>query len=680
MKKLLFFILFIGLIQPAFAQTAKPIDLELQKLKDNLAAAQHDTARMMALVDIANYYKDVRLQFDSSLVYGLKAEQIANHYPSYFKTPVVFNTLGNIYYDISYNYLNTKLEKKYLDAGQYYKKCLDVARKVKNEEYVERAWYNSLNIIFNNSKYQYFKGSFEFINFIQKKAQLSSLDSLLLRFSYKRICDELDYEMESKKFNTYLALYKSFTPRIGKDYEKYCILNFEQQAVLGKKSDEQNILKQYATYQQAFKMTNYKDELYLYLVKYYFTIQDYNKSFRLSSNLFPQKQKYDKPRMYLTCLGFKYMLMGQSAYMLNRNKEAITYLQKAINFFNPVLKASGMENEKYTAVLYLSKAYKKAGNYKQALACTEQADVLYKQIHDVGRQALMAENDVQLEQIKQDKKVQEAQTQILLKEQETQLEKRQKYMFALFALVALLSTGWAFYNFRKTRRQNAIISQQATALQESNQVKDKIFALLGHDLRAPINRLVMRMNDSGSGQLPDIRHELKNMYDILNNVLYWASMQLKKITPVNRPTELKYLVSSVAEEYQFDLTDKNITFLNAIDKTIEVKTDENYLKIILRNLISNAIKFTNPNGFIKIDCSIKNSIAEIILKDTGIGVPPEKLKTIFNLPTPSIGTHQEKGTGLGLSLSLDIAKKLNGDIQIKSQEGRGTQVILSLRT
>ncbi|MBB3842259.1 signal transduction histidine kinase [Runella defluvii] len=669
--------LWIGQASLAIAQKPTPIDSELLKRKANLVAAKHDTTRMLALMDIANYYKNIRLQPDSGLVYALKAEQIANQYPNYAKTIKVFNTIGATYFLLRNNTVDITLKKKYPKlARQYFKKSLDLARKFKNEEYVIKSWYNIVENLRFFSKYPYFKSSFELIHYIQKKPQLTGLDSLVLRLTCKKVCYDLDYEMGSKQYNTYFALFKNFTPKKSNDYNELCILTFDQQVVLGKKSDEQHILKQYAAYQQVFKVLEHKDELNLSLVQYYFAIQDYKKSYQMCADFAPQK--YGNANTKFAFLGFKYMLMGKNSYMLNRNQETIRHLQKAITFFNIVLNEYGLENEKYTALIYLSKAYKKAGNYKQALSCNEQADVLYKQMHDVGKQALMAENDVQLEQIKQDKKVQAAQTQALLKEQEAQIEKRQKYVFALLALIAFISTGWAFYNFHKTRQQNAIISQQAAALEETNHLKDKIFALLSHDLRSPINRLIISLNHSIESQRSTIQSELKGVQDILNNVLYWASMQLKGSTPVYTAVPLRPLAESLMSEYEHNLNEKNITFLNAIDAQCELKTDENYLKIILRNLLTNAIKFTAENGFIQLDCQIKDKVAQIIVRDTGIGIAPDKLQQVFYYPTPNAGTKKEKGTGLGLGLSLDIAKKLGGDIQLKSQVGKGTQVMVCL--
>ncbi|MBK8723508.1 MAG: ATP-binding protein [Saprospiraceae bacterium] len=96
--------------------------------------------------------------------------------------------------------------------------------------------------------------------------------------------------------------------------------------------------------------------------------------------------------------------------------------------------------------------------------------------------------------------------------------------------------------------------------------------------------------------------------------------------------------------------------MNRVDRNFNLQSDEIYLKIILRNIISNAIKFTKENGYILVDSKVENEIVQIIIRDTGIGISSEKINKIFKLFESSTGTKKEKGSGLGLSLSLDIAK------------------------
>ena len=680
--------LLMGQAFSSFAQKPQAQDPELQKLKAKLAAANHDTTRMMVYVDISFYFRDIAvlqdvpLLLDSAWAYSLKAKAVAEKHPEYSLVSEVWNNLGVVCKDFYFRSDNQSEQKYYFEkAEKYFKKSKDAAMKLENKKYLINPSFNLMELYNHSSKkYNFFKASFEIVDYIQSKKQWNKFDSIALRNIYTNLCFYLSYNINSEKYINYLKLSKKYTFKESLEYDEVSILIFEQHARLWKKHDEQKFLKEYEIYKKSIKTIYYNDQLDLYLAQYYFTINEYEKSFRLLAGFYPRNHYniLQSNKIRLAYLGMKYMLMGQSVYMLNRNQESIRYLRKAIANFNAVTNQIRLENEKYTALLYLGKAYKKAEKYQQALACNEQADTLYRQMHDVAIEALMAENDVHLEQIKQEKKVQEARTQTLLKEQEIEIQKKQKYAFLAISILALFSAAWAVYSFIETRKQNKIISQQAAALAESNHVKDRIFALLSHDLRSPINRLVMNLNQSIEIQHTHIQAELKGVQDILNNVLYWASMQLKKAAPVPVSVPLQPLAEELMEEYRYALEEKGITFLNNIENDVEIKTDEGYLKIVLRNLISNAIKFTEVGGYIQIACRSVQGGLEILLKDTGVGISTDKLDSLFQLPLPSVGTNKEKGTGLGLSLSHDIVQKLGGSLNIQSKQGKGTQVVVAL--
>ncbi len=667
----------IGQAPSVYGQKLQPIDPDLQKLKANLAAAKHDTTRMEAYAEIVSYFID--LQLDSALVYIEKAEQLANKYPNCAESAKIWNGIGLAYKRMYINYPLSPLKNELIEKSiKTLLKSMEKAKQYNDEKYYVFGWFN-LNmayITFLPDKYKYFKSSLELINYIHKKDEWKSFDTLALGLSYKNICIEFDYDMKSKKFDEYLNKYKTLLNNIGDNREKISLLDLEQKARLWTKTDEQAFLAKYQSCKNSIKTNALKDETEHCLALYYLTIQDYAKSFRIMAPFSPNPNQHLYQKR--SSLGIKFMIMGQAAYMLEDNQMAILYLNKALYYITSEEQTASLRYEKYTTLNHLSKAYKKAGDYKKALAFNEQANELYKQMHDVDIQALMAENDVHLEEIKQEKKLNEARTQTLLRGQEVEIEKKQKNILIVISILTLLSTAWALYSFIKTRKQNQIISQQATALEESNLLKDKIFALLSHDLRSPINRLVLSLNQSIESQRTHIQVELKGVQDILNNVLYWASIQLKKATPVYTNIPLQPLADALIDEYQYALEEKNITFLNGIDKDCLLKTDEGYLKIVLRNLISNAIKFTPNSGYIQIDCNIKEKVAQIKLRDTGVGIAASKLSSLFQLPMPSVGTNQEKGTGLGLSLSLDIVKKLGGNLDIQSQEGKGTQVEVAL--
>lgn len=664
--------------------TSAQADTKLQNLRLKLANSQHDTLRMLVYTDIWIYFENDVKNIDSALVYAMKAEALAEKLPNFPKRVKIWNLLGILYRKIG----DSKGINDTIMPIKYYQRCIEDAKKFGNEELILKATYN-LNDSYNSAgkHYLFHKGALNLIIYILKKSTLNKLDSLVLRKSYKDLALSLDYDMGSKKFNDYLTMSKKFASKKGRDFEQLCLLEFENYAIIWQKEEKQRLLDTYQEYKKLINITAYHDRLSLYLAEYYYRIKEYQKAFQISNefSIRAYTDIGDSINLKVAHLGLKYLIMGKSAFMLQRNKEAITYLQQALSYSSKVQDRNSMRYEKYTVLLYLSKAYKKVGNYKQALVYNEQADDIYKQFHSEQSQALFAEYDVQIENIKQDKKVQEAHTFALLKEQEAIIQKKQKNILILISFLALAGAFLAIYFYLRKKQfseqleaNNLIISQQATSLNESNKLKDKIFALLSHDLRSPVNQLLTKIESTAPNSILTVKKELKDVQDILNNVLYWASMQLRGITPINKELPLKALVDSIENEYHIILKEKKITFLNSIDSKLIIKTDENYLKIIIRNLISNAIKFTEQTGFIQIYCKENEDNIVIGLKDTGIGIPDDKLKNIYNYPEPSIGTSHETGNGIGLSLSMEIAKKLNGNLKINSIEQKGTVVQLIL--
>ena len=170
--------------------------------------------------------------------------------------------------------------------------------------------------------------------------------------------------------------------------------------------------------------------------------------------------------------------------------------------------------------------------------------------------------------------------------------------------------------------------------------------------------------------------------DLLENLLQWSRTETGKIS--FEPENLN--LYSVAEN-TINLLDvlaqrKSIKIIQEIDTAITVLADENMLKTILRNLISNAIKFTNAEGTVTLNSIERNSQVEIQVSDSGIGIIPENIPYIFsiekNISTP--GTKGEKGTGLGLMLCKELIEKQGGKIWVESEAGKGTTFKFTLPT
>jgi PAS domain S-box-containing protein len=223
-------------------------------------------------------------------------------------------------------------------------------------------------------------------------------------------------------------------------------------------------------------------------------------------------------------------------------------------------------------------------------------------------------------------------------------------------------------------------------LNEINATKDRFFSIIAHDLRGPVNNLV------GFSDLLERNHlvydkdklahiinlmntSAKKTYSLLENLLLWSKSQRDKISFTPQTYICKELVEEVLDEMQHLAYAKGINIISNDGKGHPVLVDKDMFKTVYRNLISNAIKFTNKGGSITIGCGkLINNQVEFFVKDNGVGIAPDILTKLFKLDhnITTEGTNKEKGTGLGLILCKEFIEKHKGEIRVESEVGKGT--------
>jgi PAS domain S-box-containing protein len=229
-------------------------------------------------------------------------------------------------------------------------------------------------------------------------------------------------------------------------------------------------------------------------------------------------------------------------------------------------------------------------------------------------------------------------------------------------------------------------------LKELNLRKDRLFSIIGHDLRGPIGgfkQLIdylvsddfdLNETETLSKLLQTLQGTANTTYDLLENLLLWARTQQNEITfsPVN--CDLNEVTTKTISLLQELAIKKNIIVINKILKKQTVYADVNMLTTILRNLISNAIKFIPNDKSISVSINKNKNYWVISVKDEGIGISPEDINKIFNpnLNFTNFGTNNEKGSGLGLLICHEFVKKHNGKIWIESEEGKGSDFKFTL--
>lgn len=228
-------------------------------------------------------------------------------------------------------------------------------------------------------------------------------------------------------------------------------------------------------------------------------------------------------------------------------------------------------------------------------------------------------------------------------------------------------------------------------LTQLNQRKDRFFSMLAHDLRSPFSgilTLARFMKESAEeGSTGDTREFVEALWEassrlsrLLENLLEWGRLQLYSASAKPQELPVTPLVEEAAGLFEQVAREKGITIEQVVAADLTVFADPTMIDSVLRNLISNAIKFSHPGGQVTVRAAASDDRVRIAVRDTGVGISPERLERIFSdeILVSGVGTSGEKGTGLGLALSRLHAEQNGGTLAVTSTPGKGTTITLEL--
>jgi PAS domain S-box-containing protein len=239
-----------------------------------------------------------------------------------------------------------------------------------------------------------------------------------------------------------------------------------------------------------------------------------------------------------------------------------------------------------------------------------------------------------------------------------------------------------------TERKHAeeVLRESERQLKEAIATKDKFFSILAHDLKNPLTSfingsyLLSRYFDKLSEEkiketINLIDKSANHLQKMLENLLQWSRSQMGRIQFQPRSHNLKAIVDNTISVLSGNAEMKNIRLFNKIDEDMHVFADENMLSTVIRNLISNAIKFTPPNGKVKIEAAERGGRTEVAITDTGVGIEKKDIDKLFRIDVhySTDGTAKEKGTGLGLILCKEFVERHSGEIWVESKPGKGSR-------
>jgi two-component system, sensor histidine kinase and response regulator len=261
-------------------------------------------------------------------------------------------------------------------------------------------------------------------------------------------------------------------------------------------------------------------------------------------------------------------------------------------------------------------------------------------------------------------------------------------LFLIIAILSLIISAKRKRELRLMSNFNARILEQKRNLEEANEVKTQLFSIVSHDFKSPLASLnlflsVLELGNISIEEIKELARELMNRMNItfsfIDNLLGWAQSQLKGYNPIPVKANPHDIVESSFDLYKKQAQTKGIQFLNNIDPAIRIITDDNMLKLVMRNLISNALKYSMPGGILEIYASKNDKALIISVKDNGIGITDEiKRKLFSSLKVNTIGTAEEPGTGLGLMLCKEFIEKNGGKIWVESEPGKGSTFSFSI--
>ena len=454
--------------------------------------------------------------------------------------------------------------------------------------------------------------------------------------------------------------------------------------ILGQISLEQSEFKKAISYFKEFENiseNNYfninKSFTYHNLGVCYLQLSDFNKAemYLLKST---KLQEFEKDTIALVGA---YGDIATMYYEQYKDNLAIPFFEKAYEFSKKVKRF----DLKHVATKNMAVVEENRKNFEKALIYRKEAEKWNDSITDQSKIWAVAEVEKKFA-------IKQKQEEIEVLEVKNEIRETQRNGLFIIAVLLLSIFGIGVYFYLQKIKKNKIILAQKENLDELNATKDKLFSIVSHDLRSSVNalktsntKLLKHLETKNYEQLDVLLHKnnaiANSSYNLLDNLLNWSQQQTNQLFFQQESLHLFSIIQQIEYNYKPIVAEKNIELNINIDKSIFVFMDLDSFKIILRNMLDNAIKFTNEKGTISIYSEKPNSeFIKLIIEDTGIGMTNEVVEELL-LESTKLSKKNNKeiiGTGLGMQLCKSMLAKNGGKIDIESKIGVGTKFILFL--
>jgi signal transduction histidine kinase len=377
--------------------------------------------------------------------------------------------------------------------------------------------------------------------------------------------------------------------------------------------------------------------------------------------------------------------LGRYYYKQKRNAEAIVQLQKAL----ALAKEVSATNLAFNLHKMLSSVYEQKGDFKTALFHHQQYFLLKDSVESGKLKADMVELEKKYTIGKKETEIAMLNKDKLLKDAALiQANTKQNFFLvtSLF-LAAFIATG--FWAYRKLHASRNLVAAKNMELDNLNQVKNRLFSIIAHDVKGlsipfqrasrVLNHHIQKQNFEKTLEVAkQLETNAENLSNLLDNLLQWSLEQMNGYLPKPEMLSLKNEINSIIESYAGHAQFKKIEISQEIPDDLSIETDKGAFHVIFRNLVANAIKYTE-NGSIQIKAAQENKNIVCHVKDSGTGIDASVVSKLFGIDSEKIknGTAGEKGSGLGLVLVKKFLEMNGGTIKVNTQAGSGTDFVIS---
>jgi signal transduction histidine kinase len=407
----------------------------------------------------------------------------------------------------------------------------------------------------------------------------------------------------------------------------------------------------------------------------YLHLKDYSKSELYLGKAVKLQEKEGDPKKLVMAYGN----VANLYYIQYKDDQAISYFQKAYKLSKEVQDF----DVKRRATKNMAVVEENRKDFQKALK--------YRKEYEQWKDSLNDQNRI-YETAQLEKKIAVAQKQkeVNVLEAENKLKEEQNKVFLYTGILLFVLLIILFTSYKGKVKRNKIISAQKEELDDLNATKDNLFSIVSHDLRSSVNaiktsnkNLLDNLEEEDSTDLKEIVQQnsaiVNGAYGLLDNLLNWSLLQTQQSYFEITSMRLYTIVEHVAYNYKPMMLENNITFENKVDKKGMIQADQESLKIILRNLLDNAIKFSKAEGSIQVCSQENNTFYDLVVEDSGIGMDASTIKELLK-DTQLLSKKKNEdilGTGLGLHLVKSMIEKNQGKFAIESTLEKGTKMIVS---